>query len=149
MLEMTQDLKAEAERRLAGALAASGLDDGRPAYRRRLRALRESNPAAFEEALRHYDAVVVPALCGDADPVSTWIEYGVWLGGLTGEGRLVSIDASGRASPFHGRYPPGALVLHMPSDSAEEIIPVAVPAAPTAAQQATVWLLIEKRLALA
>jgi hypothetical protein len=145
---MTEQRKADAEARLAAAFAEHDLSDGRPAYRKQLRALRETDPSGFEEALRHYEDVVVPALCDEPDALSTWIRYGAWLGDRTGDGRLVAIDKTGRAGTYRSPYMAGTLVLRVPANPGDPVIPAAVPGTPSQAQQATMWLLVEKRLAL-
>ena len=145
---MTEQRKADAEARLAAAFAEHGLADGRPAYRQHLRALREIDATGFEEALRHYEDVVVPALCDEPDALSTWIDYGAWLGDRTGDGRIVAIDETGRAGTYRSPYTAGTLVLRVPANPSDPVIPAAVPGTPSQAQQATIWLLVEKRLAL-
>ncbi|MGH7504397.1 MAG: hypothetical protein ACRELX_02050 [Longimicrobiales bacterium] len=143
---MSDDAKQEADARLGDALADRALEDSRPAYRQRLRELRESNPAAFDRARGHYEDVVVPALFTASDPVEVWIEYGRWLAELTADGRLLAIDRSGRASPYAPDAAAGALVLHIPDDAGIAILPVAVPLEATPAQRASLDLLVHGRV---
>jgi hypothetical protein len=105
---MSEQAKERADARLLEAFAREGIEDNRPAYRQRLRQLRDRNPAAFERALRHYEDEVLPALGVEDDPVAAWIAYGVWLGELDGPGRLLAVDADGRARPATSRRPPPA-----------------------------------------
>lgn len=135
-----------AEARLEAALAAAGLQDSRPALRARLKLLRQRDEAAFQQAVRHYENEVVPALASSAGPLDAWLEYARLLGELSGSGEFVAIDATGLASPWAPPYRPGTLVIHLPSDAALPVLPAAVPAAPTGPQQAASGLLLEGRL---
>lgn len=143
---MTDDLKRRADERLAEALEAAGLADARPVYRQVLRHLRETHPEAFERALRHYEAEVLPALGGEAEPVATWIAYGAWLAGLTAGGRVMAVRGDGRAAEYAPPYTAGDLVLHVPESAADPVVPLMRSAAPSAAQQATYDLLVAGRV---
>jgi hypothetical protein len=145
---MATEDKARAEARLETALAQSGLEDPRPAYRERLRSLRESSTSAFEQALRHYEEQTLVALAGDADPIAAWVEYGRVLGELTASGRLLQVDSEGRATPYAAPPARDLLVLHVPEDTAAPILAAAVPRAASAAQRATYAMLVERRLSL-
>jgi hypothetical protein len=143
---MDPQLRSRAEARLASAAEALGLADPRPPYRDRLRELRQTHPDAFERAIAHYEQRVLPALAQD-DPLPVWLEYGRFLGSLTGQGRLTHIDESGRAST----WPPGdpaALMLFVPDDTAAGALVLCQPASPSAAQQATLTLLVERKLSM-
>lgn len=129
---------------LQRALGALGYADPRPALRDRMRELRETNPAGFEEAKKRYEGVVATS----DDPVEAWIEYGRYLGDLAGEGRLLAIDDTGFAAPYEAPPPAGALLLHLPEDTSVAALPVMMPASPSAAQQATLDLLVGRKLAL-
>ena len=135
-----------AESRLEAALAATGLEDSRPALRARLKLLRERDEDAFGRAVRHYEDEVVPALAASAAPLDAWLEYARLLGELSGDGRFVSIDAGGLATPWSAPYQVGSLVLHLPEDAALPALAAAVPLAPSPAQQAARGLLLEGRL---
>lgn len=143
---MDPDLRARAERRLQEAAAELGLADPRPPLRQQLRRLREVRAEAFAGAVRHYEAEVLPAL--EEDPVGTWLEYARYLGRLTADGNLVSVDGGGRAATYRPPLPPGVLVLFVPDDPAAAVVPAAAPVACTPAQQATLDLLVAGRLAL-
>jgi hypothetical protein len=145
---MSDDLKWRADARLAEALEAGGLADARPVYRQVLRHLREAHPAAFERALHHYEAEVLPALGGTADPVETWIAYGAWLAGLTADGRVVTVQGDGRAAEYAPPYAAGDLVLHVPERAQDPVLPLMRSAAPSPAQQATYDLLVAGRVSL-
>jgi hypothetical protein len=143
----TPELRARAEARLQQAAAAGACADPRPPLRERLRELKDSHPAAFERARDHYEQVVLPALAGTAEPLPAWVDYACFVGALASPGRLVAIDETGRAVPYQV-YRPGALVLFVPDDAAAPVLPALAPAAPTAAQQATIDLLVKRKLGL-
>jgi hypothetical protein len=139
--------RGRAEARLEEAAGALGLADPRGPLRERLRQLRESDPAAFERAVQHYEGTVLPALAGD-DPIAAWLEYGRFLGQLRSNGRLTAIDSTGRATVYRPPLQPASLVLFMPEDTAVEPLVAAAPQDCTPAQQATLDLLVRRRLAL-
>jgi hypothetical protein len=144
---MDSQLRTTAERRLTDAAAAAGLQDPRPAYRERLRQLREIHTAAFERAIAHYEQNVLPALA-TGEPLAAWAEYGAFLGGLTAAGRVMRVDTSGRAEPWQPPQPPRELVLFLPDDTAGEALVIAEPLEPSPAQRATIELLVNRKLAL-
>jgi hypothetical protein len=144
---MSEQVKERAEARLLEAFTRHAVADNRPAYRQRLRGLRDRDPAAFDRALRHYEDDVLPALAGGDDPVAVWIAYGDWLGRLDGPGRLVEIDARGRARPADAAAADG-LVLFIPDDAGAQVLAVRLPAAPAPAQRATYDLLVAGRVEL-
>lgn len=133
---MDPQLRARAE--------AEGIADPRPPYRERLRQLRQARPEYFDRAIEHYEQRVLPALAGD-EPLSVWVEYGRFLASLDAEGRTVSIDAQGRASDW-ARGAPAGLVLFIPDDTAADVMLLSQPVSPTDAQQATVKLLVDRKL---
>jgi hypothetical protein len=141
---MDPDLRARAEARLAEAARAQGLADPRPAYRERLRHLRQSHPEAFDRAVEHFEQRVLPALA-EHDPLPVWIEYGCFLAALTAEGKATRIDETGRAATWTPDDPAG-LVLFIPDDTASDVMVLCQPDALSAAQQATMTLLVERRL---
>jgi hypothetical protein len=143
---MDSQLRSRAEASLVDAAEASGLTDPRPAYREYLRALRQSRPEAFDQAVEHYEKNVLPALV-DAEPLPVWIEYGRFLASLTSAGEAVTIDASGRAAPWT-REAPAGLVLFVPEENAADVMVLSQPVTPTPAQQATLTLLVERKLAV-
>jgi hypothetical protein len=144
---MSSELRTRAEARLAEAAAGLGLADPRAPLRGRLKQLREQHHAAFERAVAHYEGDVLPQLAGD-DPIGAWLEYGRFVGQLTSNGRLTAIDATGRAASFRPPLQPATLVLFMPEDTAVEPLVVVAPAELSAAQQATIDLLVHRKLAL-
>ena len=141
------ELRARAEARLAQAAAAASCADPRPPLRDRLRDLKDGHPEAFERARAHYESTVLPALAGEADPLQAWVEYTRFLGELTGPGRLVGVDGTGRASPYQASAT-GLLVLFIPDATGSPVLTALVPGAPTPAQQATTDLLVKGRLSL-
>jgi hypothetical protein len=131
-------------RRTEEALGRSGLADLRPAYRKLLLRLKESDPAAFEEATRRYRDDLEPAIeSGSRDPVTAWLEYGVWLAGRFAEGRPVAIDATGRARDFDPEETSGAgdMILFLPEDDRAPVTLLAVPGEPSDPQRETAALL--------
>lgn len=143
------DARERADARLAAALRESELEDPRDFYRERLKLLRERSPAAFQDALRYYEDELLPSVAAeDSDPVREWFAYGRRLAELTAPGRLVEIDASGRA---HAHAPPldrTRLVLHLPDDEREPAMILGLPRAASAAQRATCDLLVRGRTEL-
>jgi hypothetical protein len=144
---MSTDVKTRADARLAEAATALQLSDPRGPLRDRLKQLRESHPEVFARAVAHYEETVLPALAG-GDAMEAWLEYGRWLGQLTANGRLTAIDRTGRASTCRAPLPPATLVLYLPEDTAVPAFVAAAPLDPTAAQAATVELLVNRKLAL-
>jgi hypothetical protein len=148
---MSTELRARAETRLAEAAAALDLADPRAPLRDRLRQLREQQPDAFERAVAHYEQTVLRALAAagtDADAIAAWLDYGLFVGRLTSNGRLTAIDATGRATPWRQGLEPGSLVLFLPEDTGAPALVAAGPRQPSAAQHATLALLIERKLSL-
>lgn len=145
---MDAELRTRAEARLEQAAAALGLADPRAPLRQRLRQLRESHPDAFGRAVEHYEATVLPGLAGD-DPIHAWLDYGRFLGQLTSNGRLTAIDATGRAAAFRPPLQQGTLVLFVPDDTSADVLVAASPLQCSAAQQASLDLLVHRRLGLA
>lgn len=140
---MDPQLRARAEARLAEAAEAQGIADPRPPYRERLRQVRQARPEAFDRAIQHYEQHVLPALAG-AEPLVAWLEYGRFLASLDTEGRSVAIDPQGRASDWAGA--PVGLVLFIPNDPAADVMVLCQPVSPSDAQQATLRLLVERKL---
>jgi hypothetical protein len=145
---MDPQLRARADNRLQEAAAALGLADPRPAFRDRLRHLREQHPDAFSRAVAHYENDVLPALAEEPDPVATWVGYGTFLGGLTAEGRAYRVDATGRATTFRAPARAGELILFVAEEARADVLVMAAPAQPSAAQDATVDLLVNRKLSL-
>jgi hypothetical protein len=144
---MASDLRARAEARLIEAAEALDLGDPRPPLRGRLKRLRETHPEAFASAVAHYENTVLAALAR-ADAVTAWVDYGRFVGERTAAGQLTRIDAHGRASTFQPPLTRGSLVLFVPEDGADEVLPVVAPRQPSAAQQAALELLVHRRLEL-
>lgn len=145
---MGTDLRDQVNMRFEAALRDRELSDPRDAYRRRLRALRDTRPELFERATRHYQEEVLPTLEAGGDAIETWIDYGRFLAELIAAGRVVTIDDSGSARPYASPLSPRALVLHLPHDRDATTMPLAEPVDPSAAQRAAYDLLVRGRLAL-
>jgi hypothetical protein len=141
--------RARADARTDEALAAMDFRDPRPAFRERLRWLREEQPNAFTSALAYYEQTLVPALLDEnLEPLGQWLEYGRHLGELTGAGKTVAIDESGRARPYRATRLDSELVIHVPNDTAREALALAVPNQLSDAQRANFDLLIGRARAL-
>lgn len=140
------DLKTRAEARLEAALATAGLEDSRPLLRARLKRLKGEDQVAFAQTVRSYEEEVVPALADGPSPLDAWLGFARTLGERTGAGRLVAIDATGRATPYAEPYRPGDLVLHLPDDPTAPALAAAFPTAPSDPQRAAFDLLIQGQL---
>lgn len=143
---MSDDLRARADARLQAALAEAPWRDPRPYLRPILKHLRERDPAAFDRALAHFDATLVPAVAGEGDPLGEWLEYGRVLGSLAGAGRVVAIDSTGRAAEAEGEPPPDALLLHLPDAPEAPAVVLRCPRDATQAQEASIELLVLGRV---
>lgn len=130
--------------RLEAALRERGFADPRPALRERLRVLRDTDPSAFEQAKTRFESVVREGAQHD-DSLEPWIEYGRYLGEVSGEGRLYGIDATGRGAPYDAPLDPGTMLLHLPDEVSVPALAVILPLAPTEAQQATHDLLVGRK----
>ncbi|MEN8376031.1 MAG: hypothetical protein ABFS34_11330 [Gemmatimonadota bacterium] len=131
-------MQDEADRRLAMALEEGGVADPREALRARLRTLKGS--AAFAEAVRHYQEVLVPGVAdGSLEPLAAWLDYARLLARAAGPGREVALDMEGRESAD------GALLLHIPQERGAPVTPLRVPGEPSPAQKAALMLLVERR----
>lgn len=137
-------MRARAEARLAEAARVQGIVDPRPSYRERLRQLREEQPQSFDRAVLHYEQEVLPALT-ERDPLPVWLEYGSYLASMTSPGDVVRIDEEGRAAAWTPGSAAG-LVLHIPGDTAAGVMVLSRPVEMSAAQTATVALLVERKL---
>jgi hypothetical protein len=146
---MDPDTQAAADRRLEEALAATGARDPRPACREALREIRRRSEDEYAEAVGEYRESVIRGITqGDADPVLTWIEFGVRLADRLAPGKTLAVDGDGRARDY--AWPPAGseLIVHLPNDRGTRAIPVALPSVPTLAQRATVQLLAHGRVKL-
>lgn len=144
---MPPEPRHDADARLDQAARDRGYADPRPALRDRLRELKESSPTAFRQARAHYEQVVLPALGSAADPLSAWVDYARFLGGLAAAGRMLAIEPDGRARGYDAPTP-GLLLLYVPDDTAVPVLVAAAPASPTPAQQATLDLLVHRKLSM-
>lgn len=139
---MTDSVSIQADERLEAALAASGARDPREFYRDRLRELKDSNPAAYAEAVAYYRETLLPAVAeGSQPPLVAWTEYGRVLAQALAPGRTVSIDESGRAHSYESNSE-GRLVLHLPDDQGRKVLLVGLPPGLTDAQRATYDVLV-------
>ncbi len=141
---MKDELREEADQRLARRLEELGAPDPRPTCRELLRILQQRSREEYDEEVRHYSEVVVPEVArGSRDPLESWVEYGVRLAERVAPGRAVSVDESGRAHPHSSPPKPDALLLHLPDGRRDKPLLVAWPRNPSRAQEATHALLVE------
>jgi hypothetical protein len=152
---MSDQLRARAEARLDEALEAAPVRDPRPYLRRVLKYLKERDPAAFERAIAHYESALIPAVAGDGDALGEWQEFGMVLARLTGDGRVVAIDGTGRAAPAAGSAGQGdpepggdALLLYLPEAEDRPPVVLRCPREATAAQEASIDLLVLGRVSV-
>lgn len=140
------DPRQRADARLDEALERAALQDPRDGYRERLKLLRDRDQAAFAEARRYYEEVLVPRVATpDSDPVLEWFEYGRKLVEMEGgerAGKVVMIDPSGRSVPFTPPLPLDHLVIYLPDDTRVPVLPLSIPLRLSLAQQASYDLLV-------
>jgi hypothetical protein len=143
---MTTD-RERADARLEQALEQSGARDPREFYRERLRELKDRDPGGYGEAVRYFEETLIPRVAADGvDPLAAWTEYGRRLAELSAPGRTVSVDSTGRASPYAPPAPPDALVLHMPQVAGGRALLVGLPRTLSEAQRATYdWLVLGRQ----
>jgi|SRR5687768_134790 len=139
---MDDTAKRLADERTDRAIGNAPFEDFREAYRERLRWLKDSQPQGFTRALSHYNDILVPNIAAGSEPLAEWMEYGRLLGKLSGAGKVMRIDESGRAFPFDNEAE--GLILHLPEDTNVPALALAVPRTLSDAQRATLGLLIKK-----
>lgn len=140
---------ARADGLLAEALERHGARDPREYYRGQLRELRDEDRAAYDEAVAYYSETLVPAInAGEQDPLAAWTEYGRRLAALRADGRTLVVDETGASRDFELPGALGSLVLHLPDRNRDAAMIVALPAALSHAQQATVDFLVQRRRTL-
>jgi len=146
---MSPSAKEEADRIFQAALAAAGARDPKDFYRRALRELKDVNASGYNEAVRHFQTVLVPGIAsGEAEPLTAWREYGRLIAELTEPGVTVEIDDTGRSRPFTPDSPLERLVLHLPHEKGKKALLVSLPQTPSTAQRATYELLARGKLRL-
>jgi hypothetical protein len=144
---MDAETRTQAEQRLADAAATLRLMDPRPPLRATLKQLRERQMDAFTRAVAHYEEQVLPRLAAE-EPMAVWLEYVRFVGQLTANGRLTAIGDDGAATSFKPPLAPGTLVLFLPEDTTVPAFIAAQPQQPSAAQHASMQLLVEGKLSL-
>ncbi len=139
------NLRQRADERFERTLAERGVRDPREFYRKRLRALREKSPPAFQRAREYFETRLIPALAADdSDPLQEWLEYGRFLAELSSPGRTIQIDPTGRERAYTPPVPLDHLVLHLPLATRESALVVGLPPALSPAQRATYELLVAR-----
>lgn len=139
--------QGQADARLEDALARRGLRDPRPRLRSRLRELRDT--PVFADLVRRYEEELVPGVAaGELDPVEAWMDFARRFPEAAGGGREVAVDPTGRAAPASSPLPDDRLILFLPEADRQRVLPLRVPAELSAAQSATLDLLVEGRLTL-
>jgi hypothetical protein len=136
-------LRERADARFEQALRDRGGRDPRGFYRERLRALKESDGAAYRRAVDYYESTLLPAVAKeDGDPLVEWLEYGRMLAELTAPGKTVQIDPTGLAADYHPPVPTSHLVLHLPESPRLRALVVGIPRALSPSQRAAYDLLV-------
>ena len=142
---MDDTAKARVESRTAEAIAAGPYEDFREAYRERLRWLKDARAQAFSQAVASYERLVADVANG-GDPIEKWLEYGRQLGELSGPGKVIGIDETGREVPVSGSG--NQLILHLPDDISVPALPLAIPRQLSVHQKSTLDLLVRRKLTL-
>ncbi len=133
-----------ADRALEEALQQRELADPRQPLRARLRELKET--AAFDEAVRYYREELVPKVAGgEVDPLEGWFEFARKLAALSGPGTEVVIDRGGKSHQPSGRSADHDVILYLPDDPRQHILPLRLPRERSRAQEATLRLLVERK----
>jgi hypothetical protein len=141
---MDEATRIEADRRFEEALEATGARDPRDFYRAALRHLKEGNPEGYTQAVDHYQNTLCPSVAsGEAEPLRAWREYGRLIAEMTGPGRTVAIDETGRSDTYSPETPLDRMVLHLPEQKGSRGIVVALPASLSPAQKASYDLLVQ------
>lgn len=134
------------DQRLERVLEEQNLRDPREFLRDRLRFLKDRDRALFQRALDYYETVLQPNVsAADSDPALEWLEYGKLLASLSGAGRVLAIDPSGRAGDAPEQCAPNSLLLHVPDDEATPVLVLSAPRELSAPQQASFDLLVLRK----
>jgi hypothetical protein len=140
---MSEDIRRQADQKFEEALERTGARDPREFYREALRELRVENPQGYDQAVRHFREVLVPAVAqGSSQPLEAWREYGRLIAELTAPGRTVALDDTGRSESYGSELPLDRLVLHMPEARGRQAILVSLPPHLSRAQKAAYDLLV-------
>lgn len=139
---MDSNLQEVADRRLEEALIETEAPDPRPECRALLRELKERGENDYDEAVAEFHELVVRGIAEEeADPLRTWLAFGVRLAARSKPGRTVVIDAAGRSRDFTPPPSIGDLILHLPTARGGRAIAIGIPSHPSSAQQAAADLL--------
>ena len=141
--DTTEGMKEKADVRFEEALQEAGARDPRDYYRDMLRELKGRGADAYEEAVEHFQNVLIPGIAsGELEPLAAWREYGCKLAEWIADGRTVEIDDTGLSRPHDPSTRGDRLVLHLPDDTGQKAILVSLPEDVTSAQRATYDLLV-------
>lgn len=142
---MSDDLRARADERFARTLEQTGARDPRDFLRRQMRALKESDAAAYRRATAYFEETLTPAVAVEgSDPLGEWLEFARVLAELTTPGRAVWIDATGRSRDYERPVPADALVLHLPQNAGTPAVVLGLPPALSPHQRASYDLLVRQ-----
>ncbi len=144
---MSEDPDKVADSRFAEALERTGTRDPRDYFRERLRALRDDDRAAYDEAARFYRERVVDAIASGEDPIRAWRAYGLHLAERAAPGQIVQIDREGRSTPYTPDAPWDALIIHLPDAVRTPAMIIGMPAGLSPAQRATCDILAPRQTA--
>jgi hypothetical protein len=140
---MSEEMRRQADQKFEEALERTGARDPREFYREALKELRAENPEGYDQAVRHFQEALVPAVArGGSQPLEAWREYGRLIAELTAPGRTVALDETGRSEAYRSDLPLDRLVLHLPEARGRRAILVSLPPQPSPAQRAAYNLLV-------
>ena len=131
---------------LEEVLKRTRVRDPRDFCRERLRALKNANPAAYDQAVRSYEQELIPSIAErKADALTAWQEYGCRLAELQLPGKPMEVDPTGRTHPYVPPTPHDRMILHIPEGTKSRALVLGLPAKLSSAQEATHDLLVAGR----
>jgi hypothetical protein len=146
---MNAELQERADTRFQSSLAERGARDPREFYRGLLRELKEADPEAYATMVEAWRTEVIEPIAGDeGDPLELWIRFGIRLAATLHPGQTVAVAEDGRRVPHSPPGDAGHLLLHFPDRARTRAIPLGIPVEPSAAQRATLDLLVNGKTKL-
>ncbi len=144
---MSAEASQIADERLNRAIAESGAHDPRGGCREQLRRLQQQNPERYAEGVAYYGKTLVPSIAGgEAEPLTAWRDYALFIARLAAPGKAVAVDRKGRARPFAAPGAPTDMVLYLPEPTRAPAVLISLPPKPSRAQSATRdWLVLTSR----